>query len=123
MRIASAFLAILGAVMCLRTADGAEPLPLKVLYVGNMGTPRAVAFEEFLRQQFVEVHLADRAAFEPATAKQVDVVLLDWSQSDSKAAGSKSPVGDREEFSTPMVLLGSAGHLLAGHWEIVGGSG
>jgi len=50
-------------------------------------------------------------------------VLLDWSQSDSQLAKTPSPLGKIEEWSTPTVLLNSAGLLMAGQWQIIGGAG
>jgi hypothetical protein len=53
-------------------------------------------------------------------------VLLDWSQSDvdlAKMAELESPLGPREKWNTPTVLLGSAGLLLAAPWELIGSYG
>ena len=98
-------------------------LPQRVVYVGNQGTARAEAFKSFLSRHFAEVTTYDRGSFEPSSAAKADVVLLDWSQSDTDSAHAKSPLGPRHQWSTPTVLLGSAGHLLAAAWEIIGGSG
>ena len=35
----------------------------------------------------------------------------------------KSPLGERNRWGKPTVLLGSAGHLLAAPWSVFGGSG
>jgi hypothetical protein len=51
----------------------------------------------------------------------IDVVLLDWSQATSSTY--ISPLGDLESWDKPMVLLGSAGLMLAGPWSIIGGAG
>ena len=102
----------------------AEPrLPLNVLYVGNADTPRAAQFVEFLESQFERVEAVDRGKFDPADARDADVVLLDWSQRDTEVEDTVSPLGPRESWSKPTVLLGSAGLLLAGPWEIIGGAG
>ena len=53
-------------------------------------------------------------------------VLLDWSQSDvdlAKMAEITSPLGPRDQWTKPTVLLGSAGLLLAGPWELIGSYG
>jgi hypothetical protein len=97
--------------------------PRRVLFVGNQDTRRTAAFVELLEKHFAEVRVADRKSFKPAAAADVDVVLLDWSQQDTAPARDVSPLGDREEWSKPTVLLGSAGHLLAGPWQVIGGSG
>ena len=98
-------------------------LDLRVLYVGNAGTPRGQAFADFLRRHCKAVDVAAREGFDPARAKTADVVLLDWSQSDPRTKPIQSPLGKREDWDKPTVLLGSAGHLLAGAWEVRGGSG
>jgi hypothetical protein len=102
-------------------ADGL--IAKRIVYVGNASTARAKAFEEFLRANFAEVMITERKGFDVALAKGADVVLLDWSQQDNRSTDAQSPLGPRESWSTPTVLLGSAGHLLAGCWEIIGGSG
>lgn len=107
-----------------RQATAAEPLPLRVLWVGTAGTPRARAHLEFLQRHFAAATAVGRDAFTgPGDA---DVVLLDWRQSDvdiMKMAAVESPLGRREEWNTPLVLLGSAGLLLAGPWELIGSYG
>lgn len=117
----------LAAIALAAFADmaAAEPLkyPRQVLFVGNEGTPRTEAFIELLKKHFAEVSVADRKDFDPATAAGTDVVLLDWSQQDTMPPRSVSPLGSREDWSKPTVLLGSAGHLLAGPWQVIGGSG
>lgn len=106
-----------------RATAGEPPLPLRVLYLGNEGTPRSAQFVEFLRGQFADATAADRDTFDPAKAADADVVVLDWSQRDTNSENAVSPLGPRENWAKPTVLLGSAGHLLAAPWEIIGGSG
>jgi hypothetical protein len=108
---------------CARGVAGESVLPLHVLYVGNAKGPRASDYEAFLKKHFKRVTVADRERFDPASAKEADVVLLDWSQRDTDVRKAKSPFGKLEEWSKPTVLLGSAGLLLAGQWQIIGGAG
>jgi hypothetical protein len=108
---------------------------LRVLYVGNTGTERGRSYVKFLDEKFALVSAVDRRKFDPGSLPDVDVVVLDWSQSDidynSRAARNpagwesdlKSPLGERSRWTKPTVLLGSAGHLLAAPWKVVGGSG
>jgi hypothetical protein len=118
------FLALLVTAAVAGQATGADSVISKrVVYVGNAGTPRARAFEQFLRERFADVRVADREKFEPPSADDADVVLLDWSQRDNNSTNARSPFGPRESWSRPTVLLGSAGHLLAAPWRIIGGSG
>ena len=103
-------------------AAAAEPLPLKVLYVGN-DRERGADHESLLKQHFAKVTVARREGFDPATARDADVVLLDWSQSEDKVDKATSPFGKLEDWSKPTVLLGSAGLFMAGQWQIIGGAG
>jgi hypothetical protein len=125
------------AVACPAIAadDSVRTGPLRVLYVGNKDTDRGRSYARFLSDKFALVGAVDRSAFGPGSLPVVDVVVLDWSQSDvqhsrnpSQNASSlesdlKSPLGERGRWSKPTVLLGSAGHLLAAPWKVFGGSG
>jgi hypothetical protein len=104
-------------------AEAPARQPLRVLYVGNADSDRAREFAGFFRKHFAAVEVADRAGFDPARARGADVVVLDWSQQDPRTKPPKSPLGARRAWRKPTVLLGSAGHLLAGAWEVRGGSG
>jgi hypothetical protein len=115
-------LAVIGLCCSGSTARGAA-LPLRVLYVGNSKSPRAADYETFLKKHFKQASVADRERFDPATAKAADVVLLDWSQSETDIRKAKSPFGKVEDWHKPTVLLGSAGLLLAGQWQLIGGAG
>jgi len=112
----------LGEVGAGGPAAAAEPLPLRVLYVGNDGD-RAADYEAFLKRHFAKVTVATRKGFEPSAARDADVVLLDWSQSEGPVDKASSPFGKLEDWSKPTVLLGSAGLLMAGQWQLIGGAG
>src|SRR5829696_7441983 len=103
-------------------AMAADPLPLRVLYVGN-DRDRAADYEAFLKQHFAKVTVARRDGFDPVTARDADVVLLDWSQSEGPVDKAVSPFGKLEDWSKPTVLLGSAGLFMAGQWQLIGGAG
>lgn len=99
---------------------------LKVVYVGDVGTPRAEEFESFLHQNVGQVVVVSRGEFKPADAETADVVLLDWPQSERTQGEWKSghsPLGDRAQWHKPTVLLGSAGLNLAVVWKVRGGAG
>lgn len=103
---------------------GAEPsasLPQKVLYIGH----RADEFVPFLKEHFAKVDSVSREKFQPPQAKDFDVILLDWPQSGAMRGAwlDGSPLGKREEWAKPTVLLGSAGLNLAVAWKLHGGSG
>jgi hypothetical protein len=115
--------------------DAVPTRHLKVLYVGNKDTDRGRSYAKFLGDRFALVGAVERRTFDPGSAADVDVVVLDWSQSDIDRSGDrprkasliesgvKSPLGERSRWNKPTVLLGSAGHLLAAPWKVFGGSG
>jgi hypothetical protein len=105
-------------------AEGSEPVSaLRVLYVGKAKGPRAPQFETFLKKYFAQVTVADREGFDPTLTRRAEVVLFDWSQSDSELVKTSVPFGRLEEWSKPTVLLNSAGLLVAGKWQLMGGAG
>ena len=112
------------------TAFASEPSrkldQLKVLYIGETGNMRATHFQGFLKHNVGRIDVASRDDFKPSDANDFDVVLLDWGQSDSARDDRKSgrsPLGDRDGWEKPTVLLGSAGLNLAVVWKVRGGSG
>jgi hypothetical protein len=112
----------LGVIGAWGPAVAAEPLPLRVLYVGN-NRERGADYEAYLKKHFVKVTVAPRKGFDPAAARDADVVLLDWSQSEDSVDKASSPLGKLEGWSRPTVLLGSAGLFMAGQWQLIGGAG
>ena len=96
-------------------------LPLRVLYIGH----RAGDFTPLLKAHFANVESVAREQFKPAQAEVFDVVLLDWRQSQVMRGSwlDGSPLGKREAWRKPTVLLGSAGLNLAVAWKLHGGSG
>jgi hypothetical protein len=102
--------------------EGTKPQALSVLYVGNAATPRGREYAAFLQKHFRKAAAAERNGFDPKQAAAFDVVLLDWSQGE-RPEKPMSPLGPREAWDKPTVLLGSAGLLLAEAWDIHGGIG
>jgi hypothetical protein len=103
-------------------AQGKELKELRVLYVG---AERPEQFLPFLQHHVANVESRKRTGFVPADAVGFDVVLLDWPQGEEtrEMRKLKSPLGRREEWNKPTVLLGSAGLNLAVSWKLKGGSG
>ncbi len=102
----------------------AERFPLRVLYLGREGgDARSTAFVEFLSSNFYRCVSGRRSDFRPDMLDCVDAVLLDWSQQESYSAKYESPLGPLEKWHTPTVLLGSAGLMMAGPWNVIGGAG
>lgn len=103
---------------CARAKDLAD---LKLLYVGN---ERAAEFLAFLKPNVAKIESRTRDSFKPSDADGFDVVLLDWPQNGMDDFPPKtSPLGSREAWNKPTVLLGSAGLKLAVVWKLKGGSG
>jgi hypothetical protein len=115
--------------------DAARTIELRVLYLGPVEEksgrdPRQVArardYDRFLRTVFSSVRCEERDHFDPKSAGDVDVALLDWSQSQvdlAQLAKLPSPLGARDEWKTPTVLLGSAGLLIGMPWQVKGSFG
>jgi len=106
-------------------ARGAEKVPLDVLYIGEVSSERGRAFKDFLEQHFQSVRTAPIIESDSVDAGDVDVVLLDWAQNgtDFGMPKSTSPLGKREQWSKPTVLMNSAGLLMAMRWNLIGGGG
>ncbi len=113
------------AMLVVGLCPAIELRDLKVLYVGNTNSARAADFAAFLSTNVARVEIAARNGFDPAKAAPFDVVLLDWSQSDSRGQfpPKKSPLGERNAWTKPTVLLGSAGLHMAIVWDVKGGFG
>jgi hypothetical protein len=116
------FAICLNAVLTLSTSQAKELSELKVLYIGS---ERTAAYVAFLKKNVGQVESKNRKDFKPADAAPFDVVLLDWPQGEEtrEMRKLKSPLGDREEWNKPTVLLGSAGLNLAVSWKLKGGVG
>lgn len=99
--------------------------PLRVLFIGEEGhEARTDDFVEFLAQHFAVVRAATHKSVPADVQDGVDVVLLDWHQGqDTKLPPPSCPLGRREAWKTPTVLLGSAGLFLSCIWKVNGGSG
>jgi hypothetical protein len=95
---------------------------LKVLYVG---TDRASDYVNFLRGKVARVDSMTQSHFKPQDAVPFDVVLLDWPQSQENRDMRQlvSPLGTRNDWHKPTLLLGSAGLNLAVAWKLKGGVG
>ena len=100
---------------------GETVLPLRVLYIGH----RPDEFAPLLKEHFATVETVAREQFQPKQVEAFDVVLLDWPQSSvpHDAWLDGAPLGKREDWHKPTVLLGSAGLNLAVAWKLHGGSG
>jgi hypothetical protein len=100
----------------------AELSELKVLYVGS---ERSSDYVSFLKGKVAVIEEKTREAFNPGDEARFDVVLFDWPQSEAtrEMRRLKSPLGTREAWNKPTVLLGSAGLNLAVCWKLKGGSG
>lgn len=109
----------------LASTRGAELSKLKILYVGTPGSDRARQVTAFLQENVARVETAPRRGFKPQLASGFDVVVLDWPQEGRQELDWKEPppLGDRQAWTKPTVLLGSAGLNLAVVWKVRGGAG
>ncbi len=118
-------LTLVFAATLFQLSPAAELRDLKMLYVGNAKLPRAAEYRAFFATNVAQITVAERVGFDPAQAKDFDVVLLDWPQSerDPGFPAVKAPLGERKEWTKPTVFLGSAGLNLAAVWDVKGGFG
>src|SRR5262249_54054217 len=72
-----------------------------------------------------QIEAKRRDVFQVADAAAFDVILLDWPQGEYARDMRRltSPLGGRDQWEKPTVLLGSAGLNLAVAWKLKGGSG
>ncbi len=117
-------LALLGPLSRASLAADDHRLPLNVLYLARENADeRTTSFVEFLSARFERCVSVKREDYQPELLDGIDVVLLDWSQSERHSRDYPSPIGKLEDMHKPVVLLGSAGHVIAGPWYVIGGSG
>lgn len=99
-------------------------VPLNILYLSRQGdADRSEAFVEFLTTRFAKCVAVKRDDFLSSLLDGVDVVLLDWPQSERPSSDAASPLGPLENWMAPLVMLGSAGLLQSKTWPIIGGAG
>ena len=102
------------------TARGSEKADLKVLYAGNVDSPRAKDFTSFLEKHFAKVTAFNLGKLRDADARGYDVVLIDWTSiyprdKDGKIDNGKQglsmppPIQVSRDFDRPTVLIGAAG--------------
>jgi hypothetical protein len=103
---------------------------LRVTFIGSQESERGGAFLRFLRQHFEHAKAVERTTFVPDDLAGSDVVVVDWPQQEGVSQWMKdrskkpvTPFGDRDAWTLPMVLVGSAGLNLAAAWEVKGGFG
>jgi hypothetical protein len=104
-------------------AQSPERLPQRLLFVGETAhADRARELTEFLSGRFTKIAATTHEAFTVAAAADADVVLLDWHQGGDMDR-TRSPLGELDAWSKPLVLLGSAGLNTAIAWNVFGGVG
>lgn len=122
MRLSIVLPSALFAINVFTQVDARELEELKVLYVG---AERTSTYANYLKDKVGHIETANRAAFKSADAEPFDVVLLDWPKGpDTRDKRNLiPPLGARDAWRKPTVLLGSAGMHLAVAWKIKGGMG
>ena len=123
MRAWICLLAVALAAFTQPQATAVERIPFDVLYLARDGDEvRNSAFVQLFRARFRSCIVKQREDFKAEYLEGIEVVVLDWSQGE-RSGQAISPVGPLEEWSTPTVLLGSAGLLMAEAWQIIGDAG
>ena len=123
MRSALPFLLALAPFAAAQDASPTKS-PLRLLYVAEPGDDHALRMEAltgFLAARCTRVEVVRHGELDPLRVARADVVLLDWHQGGDRSA--PSPLGARDAWTKPTVLLGSAGLNNAKAWEALGGSG
>ncbi len=115
--------AVIASALAGALAAQSARFALDVVYVGTPDSDRGRAFESFLRERFASVRVADRTAWDPSTVGEASVVVLDWPQDIKDMPPKHCPLGRFDAWSTPTVLIGSAGLMLAVAWDVRGGMG
>ena len=114
-------IALLVAMSFGSAAAAKELAEMRILFLGE----RSAVFSEFLKSKVARIETRSHVGFNVADAEAFDVVLLDWPQSAENREMRKltSPLGKRDGWTKPTVLLGSAGLNLAVAWQMKGGVG
>lgn len=116
-------LLIVSSIGTVRASEN-NTLPLRILYISRDNDPsRRDSFVLLLKEHFIHSSVVNRGDFKVSQAEGMDVVILDWSQREPRSASYASPLGRLENWSIPTMLLGSAGLLIAGPWQVIGGAG
>jgi len=101
-----------------------DRLPLRVMYVGTLDSPRGKAFVSFLGRHFATVRTAPLDRQKPVRPRDVDVVLLDRPADPAEDYDAQkprpSPLGHREAWELPLVLLGGAVPTHTARWALKG---
>ena len=114
---------LLLATLWMQPASEAKSLSeLRILYVGS---ERSTEFIAFLKPQFHQVEGRTTENFNFTNAEPFDVVLLDWPHGEEVHSLTEpaSPLGQRDVWHKPTVVLGIAGRNLASAWKTKGASG
>ncbi len=122
MRVLWAALAMAVAATFGCATHAADKADLKVLYAGNLDSPRAKDFLSFLGKHFIQVKPVELEKLQDADAKGQDVVLIDWTSiyprdkdgkiaRDNQGASMKMPPAVKlsRNFDRPTILIGAAG--------------
>lgn len=82
---------------------------LSVVYAGDPGTDRSLAFEGFLKSRFGSVQSIDRLELADSDLSGADLLVID-----GEPMGRGTPQGlTFEKLSLPIVLIGGAGGNVA----------
>lgn len=104
-------------MLCASPALAADKSPLRILYAGNVGTPREKDFVDFLRAEFIAVQTVALTAFSPRDSDRFDVTIFDWARiQDPHATGLNIPqVNIDRDFKRAALLVGGIGGRIGGN--------
>jgi hypothetical protein len=114
-------LLIIAAISLSLSANAETRQTKSILFVGDTKDERGQAYVKFLKEHFTNVSSVDHKETAPDVTG-IDVVVLDWPQG-KYPTNHPSPLGQRENWHTPTVLVGSAGLQVAERWQLLGGWG
>lgn len=95
--------------------------PKSVLFIGDTKDERGQSYIAFLKEHFPKVIAIDHKDTAPDVTG-IEIVVLDWPQG-KYPTNHPNPLGQRENWHTPTVFVGSAGLQVAERWQLLGGWG
>ncbi len=117
-------------ILCFSTLSAKE---LRDLRVAVISADRLESFVPFLRSHVASVEGFKLTEFDPKQRDRFDVIVLDWQQVPTFGGGPGNgfnyltdepcPLGERDAWDRPTVLIGSAGMRLSCKWAVRGSRG
>jgi hypothetical protein len=111
---------LLAAIACLvvTRSQAADPIDLRILYCGDIGSPREADFRKFLGEHFAKVTVCGLGQFTEEKSQDHDVVIFDWTSTCDDDGIPDFEQNDRlrnnaphlsPTYSRPTILIAEAG--------------